>query len=182
MPKHSRPSLSLHQVTSSCVALFPTVGGVFFGHNMKHSKGTRNSFDAMKQRCQNPNHPSYKYYGGRGISVCERWSSFENFLCDMGDRPLGHSIDRIDPSGNYEPSNCRWASSRQQSENRVKSPQVRDKKVSTALLSLMMQREYEVYDTPPDRGFAEVCPCIDIPAHEELAIVCKYLPSTRRGW
>ena len=67
----------------------------------------------MKYRCFNPRSTSYARYGGRGITVCARWQSFENFLADMGDCPSPkHSVDRIDNSGNYEPSNCRWATSR----------------------------------------------------------------------
>lgn len=72
----------------------------------------------MRQRCNNPNRPDWKHYGGRGISVCERWNVFENFLEDMGLAPLGYSIDRIDVDGNYEFRNCRWATSSEQVRNR----------------------------------------------------------------
>jgi hypothetical protein len=73
----------------------------------------------MIHRCQNENHKQYKDYGDRGIKVCDRWvQSFNNFLQDMGERPEGMSIDRIDNNNNYEPSNCRWATPLQQTHNR----------------------------------------------------------------
>jgi hypothetical protein len=72
----------------------------------------------MLARCFDPNHPEYPNYGGRGITVCERWLTFENFLADMGDPPRGMSIDRIDVNGDYEPSNCRWATQSVQNRNR----------------------------------------------------------------
>jgi hypothetical protein len=75
---------------------------------------------SMKQRCTNPNVRNWLDYGGRGISVCDRWlQSFENFYADMGSRPSdAHSIDRIDNDGNYEPSNCQWVLSKAQCSNR----------------------------------------------------------------
>jgi hypothetical protein len=72
----------------------------------------------MLDRCSNPSHQSYCYYGERGITVCEDWRSFENFYAVMGDPPDGLSIDRIDHDGNYEPGNCRWAAASVQVANR----------------------------------------------------------------
>lgn len=72
----------------------------------------------MLGRCYNQNNPKYPNYGGRGITVCERWLSYENFLADVGRRPTGKMIDRINNNGNYEPDNCRWATPKQSSNNR----------------------------------------------------------------
>jgi len=82
------------------------------GSSFKHGKSDTlafRSWTAMRSRCRDEGNGSYQYYGGRGITVCERWESFENFLADMGQRPSrDYVIDREDPDGNYEPGNCRW--------------------------------------------------------------------------
>ncbi len=76
------------------------------------------SWVSMRQRCFNKQQRRYSDYGGRGILICERWNSFENFLADMGERPYGTSLDRIDNGGNYEPGNCRWVTCAEQNKNK----------------------------------------------------------------
>lgn len=79
----------------------------------------------MKQRCRNPRSPQFSHYGGRGIKVCARWDTFANFVEDMGEKPgPGYSVDRIDNDGNYEPGNCRWATSTVQNRNQRRTRRV----------------------------------------------------------
>lgn len=86
--------------------------------NIKSNTRTYHIWENMKQRCNNPKANGYSYYGGRGIALCKRWHSFDNFLADMGEVPMGdYSIDRIYTNGNYTPENCRWSDRRAQSIN-----------------------------------------------------------------
>ncbi len=103
--------------TQSCGCKRATVSATLnLRHGEANKTATYRSWKEMRQRCLNPNSDKWKWYGGRGVSICDRWDSFENFLKDMGDRPKGCSIDRVDHDWNYEPSNCRWATPTQQAE------------------------------------------------------------------
>jgi hypothetical protein len=137
--------------------------------HMKSKTKTYNSWMNLKQRCLNPKNPKFKYYGGRGIKVCNRWlDSFDNFFKDMGEVPPKGSIERINNNGDYSPENCRWATSKEQSSNRRSNKFITHNGEtlgicewsqrlggSVSLITYRLQRGWdpiEAITTPPDLG------------------------------
>lgn len=114
-----RTALLRQGKTRSCGCLFIESGKVTARtHGMSKTK-TYAAWCSMLNRCLNHRDKrNFPLYGGRGIKVCERWMTFENFYADMGDRPSGMTLDRQDVNGNYEPGNCRWATRQQQDNNK----------------------------------------------------------------
>jgi hypothetical protein len=124
-------------------------------HGMTNAKIYK-TWSSMIQRCKNEKNPFYHRYGGRGITVCESWLKFENFYKDMGDRPFGFTLDRIDNNGNYEPTNCRWATGTEQGLNKEKTVKVL---FNGELLPLMLVAEIHGKKYAPvkkriDRGWS----------------------------
>lgn len=108
--------------TSSCGCLRNELTGNRSRTHGMTGTPTYETWRGMRERCERPDNHRYSSYGGRGIKVCDRWmNSFENFLADMGERPDGMTLDRIDVNGNYEPGNCKWATDAEQRMNKRNS-------------------------------------------------------------
>lgn len=115
----TRVQIKLNQgkcCSRSC-ATYATSGMRKHGHNGLKRSPTYNVWAGIIQRCHNPKNKAYAYYGGRGITVCDRWRQYENFLADMGERPGELTLERRDNAKGYEPGNCYWATRKEQMRN-----------------------------------------------------------------
>jgi hypothetical protein len=110
----------------------------------------------MRRRCLSKTFSEYFRYGAKGINICTRWNSYENFLEDMGERPEGKTLDRIDNSGNYEPNNCRWATPKEQSNNRstTRIIEYNDKKQSLKMWANELNLNYRTLLGRLGRGWS----------------------------
>jgi hypothetical protein len=132
-------------------------------HGMKNTP-TYESWRAMRKRCFSKYDQAYARYGGAGITVCDSWkNSFAAFLSDMGERPEGTSIDRIDPFGNYEPSNCRWADRKTQSRNKKNTKKV-----------YFLGRYYAVIDIAERTGFNYSTICKRLSKGDSIESALRY--------
>jgi hypothetical protein len=122
----------------------------------------------MRYRCESPSHPSYEWYGARGIRVCERWQTFKNFEADMSPRPLGMTLDRRDANGHYEPGNCRWATHSDQNKNQRRTRRV-----------TVEGREYVAFDLAEQSGL--VTGTIINRARLGLSLAEVLAPTHRKG-
>jgi hypothetical protein len=133
-------------------------------HGMSNTP-THRVWKGMRQRCLNKKIKEFRYWGGRGITICDRWKTFTNFLMDMGEKPVGKSLDRYpDGGGNYEPGNCRWATPEEQALNRTSNLYIHWKgKTQTAMewaleiglpYTCLIQR-ISVYKWPVERALAQ---------------------------
>ena len=108
-----------HSKSCGCIKIEQTIAmNTKHGHTAKGISPTYHSWTAMISRCTDANDAGFPAYGGRGIAVCPEWRDFRNFLRDMGEKPDRMSLDRVDVDGDYEPSNCRWATATEQARNK----------------------------------------------------------------